>query len=130
MAYLSIYLQYNLMCFTIAAQLKSLFATERSKGRFLSTNHRGSEEVRSIPRSIDHLSVDEEETETDLEMYSLPTLVAATENFAAKNKLGRGGFGDVYKVRVFKLDVRVTDMIICPIFLPIAVSLSIHPRIM
>lgn len=31
-------------------------------------------------------------------VFELKTLVAATENFHVKNKLGEGGFGAVYKV--------------------------------
>ena len=30
--------------------------------------------------------------------YDLTTIQAATNNFSSENKLGEGGFGDVYKV--------------------------------
>ena len=32
--------------------------------------------------------------------FDLSTLEAATDNFSADNKLGEGGFGEVYKVRI------------------------------
>ena len=32
-------------------------------------------------------------------VFAYETLVAATKNFSAINKLGQGGFGPVYKVR-------------------------------
>lgn len=32
------------------------------------------------------------------EKFALPVLMAATGNFAAENKLGEGGFGQVFKV--------------------------------
>ncbi|WOK99771.1 receptor-like serine/threonine-protein kinase SD1-8 isoform X1 [Canna indica] len=35
--------------------------------------------------------------ELDLPVYELAAIVAATDNFSAKNKLGEGGFGPVYK---------------------------------
>lgn len=42
-----------------------------------------------------------ESTESvSLPMLDLPTLKVATENFAERNKLGEGGFGAVYKVRI------------------------------
>ena len=34
----------------------------------------------------------------ELPLYSYETLANATENFHAKNKLGTGGFGPVFKV--------------------------------
>jgi hypothetical protein len=35
-------------------------------------------------------------------VFEMKTLVAATENFHGKNKLGEGGFGVVYKVTYAK----------------------------
>lgn len=34
----------------------------------------------------------------DLPLFDLETIVVATDNFSDANKLGRGGFGPVYKV--------------------------------
>jgi hypothetical protein len=33
-------------------------------------------------------------------LYNLSTLRAATDNFSESNKLGEGGFGAVYKVKI------------------------------
>ena len=35
----------------------------------------------------------------ELDQFNLPAVVAATDNFAKDNKLGEGGFGEVFKVR-------------------------------
>lgn len=37
-------------------------------------------------------------TDVELTLFELSTVVAATDHFSPKNKLGRGGFGLVYKV--------------------------------
>jgi hypothetical protein len=34
----------------------------------------------------------------DLMVFSYESVMAATDNFSIKNKLGQGGFGPVYKV--------------------------------
>jgi hypothetical protein len=36
----------------------------------------------------------------DLKVFSFAFVVAATNNFSIENKLGQGGFGPVYKVRL------------------------------
>ena len=41
---------------------------------------------------------DESQTSTDLPLFDLSTIAAATSNFSTANKLGEGGFGAVYKV--------------------------------
>lgn len=38
---------------------------------------------------------------TELAMFSFSSVVAATDNFSNENKLGQGGFGHVYKVKIF-----------------------------
>lgn len=40
-------------------------------------------------------------TSVNLSFLDLSTLKIATENFAERNKLGQGGFGVVYKVRIY-----------------------------
>ena len=41
-----------------------------------------------------------EKKEVDLPMFSFASVSAATNNFSIENKLGDGGFGPVYKVRL------------------------------
>ena len=37
----------------------------------------------------------------EITFFELNTVIAATENFSSANKLGRGGFGPVFKVITF-----------------------------
>lgn len=41
---------------------------------------------------------EDEKKETDVPFVALEPILAATDNFLEANKLGRGGFGPVYKV--------------------------------
>jgi hypothetical protein len=41
-----------------------------------------------------------EESSSDFTLYDFPELAAATDNFSEDNKLGKGGFGPVYKASV------------------------------
>ena len=41
---------------------------------------------------------DEGTTDSELQLFDLNTIAAATNNFSSKNELGRGGFGPVFKV--------------------------------
>ena len=34
--------------------------------------------------------------------FDLSTILSATNNFSDENKLGEGGFGPVYKVKIYK----------------------------
>ena len=45
-------------------------------------------------------TIDNEDQEEDLELplFSLSSILAATQNFSMENKLGEGGFGPVYRV--------------------------------
>lgn len=40
--------------------------------------------------------------EPDLPFFDIETILAATDNLAIQNKIGDGGFGDVYQVRTMK----------------------------
>lgn len=44
----------------------------------------------------------------DIPLFNFETLAKATNNFHESNKLGRGGFGSVYKVR--KHDLKNTPI--------------------
>lgn len=44
------------------------------------------------------MSIDDGNSSADLSLLSLDTIAAATDNFSEENKLGEGGFGQVYKV--------------------------------
>ncbi|VVA35441.1 Hypothetical predicted protein [Prunus dulcis] len=52
---------------------------------------------------------DNEGQEADLELplFSLPTIVTATDNFSFTRKLGEGGFGPVYKVSFLDVSIRI-----------------------
>ena len=39
-------------------------------------------------------------TNRELKIFNFQTIAAATDNFSTANKLGEGGFGPVYKVRL------------------------------
>ena len=45
-----------------------------------------------------------ENKEVDLPMFSFTSVSAATNNFSIENKLGEGGFGPVYKVRLVSVN--------------------------
>ena len=45
-----------------------------------------------------------ENKEVDLPMFSFASVSAATNNFSIENKLGEGGFGLVYKVRLVSVN--------------------------
>lgn len=44
--------------------------------------------------------VEDEMATVESLQFDLSTLETATDNFSADNKLGEGGFGEVYKVRI------------------------------
>lgn len=44
-----------------------------------------------------------EETQ-DFPLFSLGVILEATQNFSDENKLGEGGFGPVYKVRIINFN--------------------------
>lgn len=65
-----------------------------------STNH----ETRTISKESKKCAVDGKK-DVELPLFSFSSVSAATCNFSAENKLGEGGFGPVYKVRVSKFSV-------------------------
>lgn len=55
-----------------------------------------------------------EERGSDFTLYDVAELAAATGNFSVPNRLGRGGFGPVYKVSssvVVDLETRLNDLL-------------------
>ena len=63
--------------------------------------------LHSILHFVGYMEHDSEGDETnegrkhpELQLFDLDTLLNATNNFSSDNKLGEGGFGPVYKVRV------------------------------
>ena len=44
--------------------------------------------------------LEDSSTHSDLLIFDLSCIVAATENFSPTNKLGQGGFGSVFKVQL------------------------------
>ena len=64
--------------------------------------------------------------------YKYNDLKSATKNFSEENKLGEGGFGDVYKVKVKKPKASLPslyDSFFSLLFVTIKYPYSIHPRI-
>nr|ADQ37372.1 unknown [Arabidopsis lyrata] len=53
-----------------------------------------------VMSSIRHLSGENEREELELPLIELEAIILATKNFSECNKLGRGGFGIVYKGRL------------------------------
>ena len=46
----------------------------------------------------------------EITFFVLKTVIAATENFSSTNKLGRGGFGPVFKVINFSYHFEVSGL--------------------
>lgn len=60
----------------------------------------GSDALKEFSLPKDLLEDDEKEgKESDLPLFTLQTITAATDNFSDTNRLGQGGFGDVYRVK-------------------------------
>lgn len=67
--------------------------------RNLGLHFNGSE--RLVKDLIDSDRFNEDETKAiDVPCFDLESLLAATDNFSNANKLGQGGFGPVYKVKI------------------------------
>lgn len=67
----------------------------RSVGRKNMLNHFNSEDEIV---SRDKLQGDLTQESFELPIYEFKQIIAATDNFSFRNKLGQGGFGPVYKV--------------------------------
>ena len=52
---------------------------------------------------MENNSRDEGPEHLELPLFDLDTLLDATNNFSSDNKLGEGGFGPVYKVRIYSI---------------------------
>ncbi|XVF82410.1 hypothetical protein PTKIN_Ptkin16aG0045200 [Pterospermum kingtungense] len=50
-----------------------------------------------LEETLDGKEIEESRKNADLPFFDLNTIVVATNNFSSDNKLGRGGFGSVYK---------------------------------
>ena len=76
--------------------------SSENKGSFprnLGLHFNGSE--RLVKDLIDPDRFSEEETKAiDVPCFDLESLLAATDYFSNANKLGQGGFGPVYKVKI------------------------------
>lgn len=76
--------------------------SSENKGTFprnLGLHFNGSE--RLVKDLIDSDRFNEDETKAiDVPCFDLESLLAATDNFSNANKLGQGGFGPVYKVKI------------------------------
>ncbi|KAJ6377058.1 hypothetical protein OIU76_026091 [Salix suchowensis] len=73
---------------------KKVFVSKRKVGYPILSNEN------TIQDSLNHVKLQE------LPLFSLQTLIAATDNFNIANKLGQGGFGPVYKVKLILLQWR------------------------
>lgn len=52
----------------------------------------------AIPFTMKSEGSGSEKTSHAIHIFSLESVVMATDNFSSRNKLGEGGFGPVYKV--------------------------------
>ena len=56
--------------------------------------------------------LDESGANSKLQFFDLSIVIAATNNFSFTNKLGRGGFGSVYKVVIINDNLHACFMIV------------------
>lgn len=74
--------------------------TDKLGRAWRNSTRNGSE--RHLKSLIDSGQFKEDDTKgIDVPFFALETILAATNNFANCNKLGQGGFGPVYKVRLY-----------------------------
>ena len=62
----------------------------------------------------------------DLSIFDLSCIVAATDNFSPTNKLGQGGFGSVFKVKLQFIMTLNVDIL--PILLSVSYSIIVNAQ--
>ncbi|KAJ9563227.1 hypothetical protein OSB04_008387 [Centaurea solstitialis] len=87
-AYTTLDISYNIGCLLWYDELIDM-RTFAENGQDIYIRMAAAELARRIPI--------QQTSDLDLPLFSLSTLVNATNNFASENKLGEGGFGPVYK---------------------------------
>lgn len=93
LSYLFIYIEAHSYLFSRTVR-KSI---ERHHKLLISPENSGITSFGGSPRRVE---INENGTSADVQFFSLSTIIAATGDFAFANKLGEGGFGTVYKVKL------------------------------
>ncbi|XP_054784062.1 G-type lectin S-receptor-like serine/threonine-protein kinase At4g03230 isoform X2 [Prosopis cineraria] len=86
-------------CIVVAAYIwKSKIAHKKDMGRVQRVRGRMYDSERQVKDLIDLQELEEDDNEgIEVPYYDFETILAATDNFSDANKLGRGGYGPVYK---------------------------------
>lgn len=51
-----------------------------------------------VGKSLTEYDSEKNMDDLDIQLFDLPTITTATNDFSVENKIGEGGFGPVYKV--------------------------------